>query len=416
MVERPSIPSICCILGLGYIGLPTAAVLAGAGHRVIGVDVNAEVVATVNQGQIHIVEPDLDQAVAKAVASGALTAQLAPQPADVFLIAVPTPFRSGADGIPQPNIDYVLAAARAIAPVLRPGNLVLLESTSPVGTTQQVAAVLAQESGIAPQQIHLAYCPERVLPGRILQELISNDRVIGGLTPAAADAGKAFYATFCRGALLTTTAATAELVKLTENSFRDVNIAFANELSLVCDRLAINVRELIRLANHHPRVNVLQPGCGVGGHCIAVDPWFIAAAAPDCTPLIQTARRVNDGKSRWVIEQVQARASALADQLGRPARIGCLGLAFKPDVDDLRESPALHITTELLVAGLEVLACEPNLADHPTIKLQPLEQVLLQADLLVLLVAHTPFRGLDLAGRQVFDLCGVSEAPGPARS
>jgi UDP-N-acetyl-D-mannosaminuronic acid dehydrogenase len=248
-----------------------------------------------------------------------------------------------------------------------------------------------------------------VLPGRILQELISNDRVIGGLTPASAEAGKAFYAAFCQGELLTTTARTADLVKLTENSFRDVNIAFANELSLVCDRLDIHVRELIRLANHHPRVNVLQPGCGVGGHCLAVDPWFIAAEAPACTPLIQTARRVNDSKSRWVIEQVQARAASLADRLGRPARIGCLGLAFKPDVDDLRESPALHITTELLVAGLDVLACEPNLHDHPTIKLHTLDQVLADADLLVFLVAHSPFRNLDLTGRPMFDLCGVTE-------
>jgi UDP-N-acetyl-D-mannosaminuronic acid dehydrogenase len=399
----------CCIIGLGYIGLPTAAVLARAGHCVTGVDVNAQVVATVNQGQIHILEPDLDQAVADAVASGALRAMLTPAPADVFLIAVPTPFRSGTDGIPQPNIDYVLAAARAIAPVLRPGNLVLLESTSPVGTTEQVAQVIGQLSGLDTEQLHIAYCPERVLPGRILQELISNDRVIGGLTRAAAEAGKLFYSTFCKGELLTTTSRTAELVKLTENSFRDVNIAFANELSLVCDRLGIHVLELIRLANHHPRVNVLQPGCGVGGHCIAVDPWFIAAEAPDCTPLIQTARRVNDGKSRWVIDQVQARAAALAAQLGRPARIGCLGLAFKPDVDDLRESPALHITTELLVAGLEVLACEPNLHDHPTIKIHTLDQVLADADLLVFLVAHTPFRKLDLTGRIVFDLCGVSE-------
>jgi UDP-N-acetyl-D-mannosaminuronic acid dehydrogenase len=399
----------CCILGLGYIGLPTAAVLARAGHRVIGVDVNAQVVATVNQGQIHIVEPDLDQSVAAAVVCGALSAQLTPAPADVFLIAVPTPFRSGVDGIPQPNIDYVLAAARAIAPLLQPGNLVLLESTSPVGTTEQVAQVIGELSGLNSDQLHIAYCPERVLPGRILQELISNDRVIGGLTPAAAEAGKAFYASFCQGELLTTTARTAELVKLTENSFRDVNIAFANELSLVCDRLGINVRELIRLANHHPRVNVLQPGCGVGGHCIAVDPWFIAAEAPDSTPLIQTARRVNDGKSRWVIEQVQARAAALEGHLGRPARIGCLGLAFKPDVDDLRESPALHITTELLVTGLEVLACEPNLHDHPTIKIHTLEQVLAEADLLVFLVAHTPFRSLALTGRTVFDLCGVTE-------
>ena len=410
--EHKRLTSTCCIIGLGYIGLPTAAVLARAGHRVIGVDVNAQVVATVNQGQIHIVEPDLDQAVAEAVASGALSAQLTPAPADVFLIAVPTPFRSGPNGIPLPNIDYVLAAARAIAPLLRPGNLVLLESTSPVGTTEQVAAAISEVSGLNSDQLHIAYCPERVLPGRILTELISNDRVIGGLTPAAAEAGKAFYASFCQGQLLTTTARTAELVKLTENSNRDVNIAFANELSLVCDRLGINVRELIRLANHHPRVNVLQPGCGVGGHCIAVDPWFIAAAAPDITPLIQTARRVNDGKSRWVIKQVQARAAALEDKIGRPARIGCLGLAFKPNVDDLRESPALQITTELVVAGLDVLACEPNLIDHPTIKLNSLEQLLADADLLVFLVAHTPFKGLDLAGRAVFDLGGVTEHDG----
>ena len=399
----------CCVIGLGYIGLPTAAVLAKAGHRVIGVDVNAQVVATVNEGRIHIVEPDLAQVVAESVASGALSAHVTPAPADVFLIAVPTPFRSGPDGIPQPNVDYVLAAARAIAPVLRPGNLVLLESTSPVGTTDQLAEVIAEACGLTSEQLHIAYCPERVLPGRILQELIRNDRVIGGLTPAAAQSGLDFYASFCHGALLATTARTAELVKLTENSFRDVNIAFANELSLVCEHLDINVRELIRLANHHPRVNLLQPGCGVGGHCIAVDPWFIAAAAPHCTPLIQAARRVNDGKSRWVIEQVQARAADLADQLGRPARIGCLGLAFKPDVDDLRESPALHITTELMVAGLDVRACEPNLSDHSTIKLHALEHVLAEADLLVFLVAHTSFKGLKLSGRAVFDLCGVTE-------
>ena len=278
-----------------------------------------------------------------------------------------------------------------------------------MSTTEKVAKVIAELSGLSSDQLHIAYCPERVLPGRILQELVSNDRVIGGLTPPAAEAARVFYASFCQGELLTTTARTAELVKLTENSFRDVNIAFANELSLVCDHLSINVRELIRLANHHPRVNVLQPGCGVGGHCIAVDPWFTAAEAPDCTPLIQTARHVNDGKP-LVIEQVKARASALEDQLGRPARIGCFGLAFKPDVDDLRESPALHITSELMLAGLEVLACEPNLSYHPTIKLNPIEHVLADADLLVFLVSHTPFRTLNLAGLNVFDLCGVTQS------
>ena len=303
----------------------------------------------------------------------------------------------------------MLAAARAIAPVLRPGNLVLLESTSPVGTTDEVAQVIAELSGPNTDLLLVAYCPERVLPGRILQELISNDRVIGGLPPSAAEAGKVFYDSFCQGELLNTTARTAELVKLTENSFRDVNIAFANELSLGCDRLGIYVRELIRLANHHPRVNVLQAGCGVGGHCIAVDPWFIAAEAPDSTPLIQTARRANDGKSPWVIELAYARASALEEDLGRPAIIGRLGLAFKPDVDDLCESPALHITTELLVTGLEVIACEPNLHYQPTIKLHRLEQVLAEADLLVFLVAYSPFKGLDLSGRAVFDLCGVTE-------
>ena len=401
--------STCCVVGLGYIGLPTAAVLARSGHHVIGVDVNPQVVDTVNDGRIHIVEPDLDQVVADSVASGLLSAQLTPVPADVFLIAVPTPFKSDSGGIPQPNIDYVIAAARAIAPVLRHGNLVLLESTSPIGTTEQVASVIYEECGLSQSHLHIAYCPERVLPGRILQELISNDRVIGGLTPASAQAGRVFYSSFCQGELLTTAARTAELVKLTENSFRDVNIAFANEISLVCAHLEINERELIRLANHHPRVNVLQPGCGVGGHCIAVDPWFIAAAAPHCTPLIQSARRVNDGKSQWVIQQVQLRAASLELQLGRPARIGCLGLAFKPDVDDLRESPALEITTELLLVGLDVLVCEPNLKEHSTIKLYSLEHVLTDADLLVFLVAHSPFKGLDLVDCEVFDLCGVTE-------
>ena len=331
--------STCSVFGLGYIGLPTAALLACSGHRVIGVDVNPQVVSTVNKGRIHIVEPDLDQAVADSVASGSLSAQLMPVSADVFLIAVPTPFHTGIDGIPSPILTMCWPLRGAIASVVRPGNLVLLESTSPVGTTEQVAELIFEISGLNATDLHIAYCPERVLPGRILQELVSNERVIGGLTEEAGQAGKAFYSSFCQGQLLSTTCRTAELVKLTENSFRDVNIAFANELSLVCEHLDINVRELIRLANHHPRVQVLQPGCGVGGHCIAVDPWFIAAAAPHCTPLIQSARHVNDGKSRWVIEEVLVRAANLADELGRPARIGCLGLAFKPDVDDLRESP-----------------------------------------------------------------------------
>ena len=399
----------CCVFGLGYIGLPTACVLSASGINVIGVDINEDVVETINSGLIHIVEPGLDVAVQDAVSSGRLTAQLAPAIADTFLIAVPTPFVSSDDSIPSPNINYVLDVAVAISKVIKPGDLVLLESTSPVGTSEKVASTISEISGLAINQFYFAYCPERVLPGRILHELIVNDRVIGGLSPESAEVGKNFYSQFCTGNLLSTDARTAELVKLTENSFRDVNIAFANELSLVCNQLNVNVRNLIRLANHHPRVDILQPGCGVGGHCIAVDPWFIAAAAPNCTPLIQTARQVNDGKSRWVVDQVLSRSAELENSLDRSVRIGCLGLAFKPDVDDLRESPALHITTELLVAGLEVLACEPNLHEHPTIKLHSLEQVLADADLLVFLVAHTPFRNLDLNDRNVFDLCGVTD-------
>ncbi len=401
--------STCCILGLGYIGLPMAALLASAGHRVIGVDVNERVVQTVNRGGIPIAEPDLEQAVATAVASGALRAELTPAPADVFVIAVPTPFHLGSNSLPLPNIDHVLAAAKAIAPVFRAGNLLLLESTSPIGTTEQLAPIIAEGSGLDMNQIAIAYCPERVLPGRILSELISNDRVIGGLMSSAAEAAQSFYATFCQGELHITTARMAELVKLSENAFRDVNIAFANELSMVCDQLGINVRELIRLANHHPRVQVLQPGCGVGGHCIAVDPWFIAAAAPAHTPLIQTARRVNDSKSTWVIQKVQKQAEVLQQRLERTPIIGCLGLSFKPDVDDLRESPALHITTHLLMAGLDIMACEPNLREHPTLRLRTLDQVLEAADLLVFLVNHSAFHGLDLAGREVLDICGACE-------
>lgn len=399
----------CCIIGLGYIGLPTASLLASSGYKVIGVDIKSEVVESVNNGRIHLYEPDLEQLVHDVVLAGLLSASSSVSPADIFIVTVPTPFSRTLGEIPQPMMEHVLNAATAIAGVIRPGNLVLLESTSPVGTTQKVFNLLIEISGLDKNQIKIAYCPERVLPGKILSELRSNDRVIGGLTPVAAEEAKTFYSTFCSGQLHVTDARTAELVKLTENASRDVSIAFANEMSLICEHLDVNVRELIRLSNYHPRVNILQPGCGVGGHCIAVDPWFIAAAAPKFSPLIQVARAVNDGKSRWVIDQVQARASALRDQLGRPVRIGCLGLSFKPDVDDLRESPALAITTELLLMGLDVLVCEPNLLDHPTIRLHSLNYILTHADLLVFLVAHSPFKNLSLNGTSVFDVCGVTE-------
>lgn len=390
--------------------MPTAAVLARAGHKVIGVDVNPDVVSSLRGGRVHIAEPDLDEAVSYAVSSGLLTFQSVPSVADVYLIAVPTPFIITDDEIPKPNLDYVFSAARSIAPLIKPGNLVLLESTSPVGTTELFSRILFEVSGFDSSSIHIAYCPERVLPGKILHELTRNDRVIGGVTSESALVAKSFYSSFCTGALLKTTAATAELVKLTENSYRDTNIAFANELSLVCDRFGINVRELIRLANHHPRVNILQPGCGVGGHCIAVDPWFIADAAPDCTQLIQAARRVNDGKTDWVLSKVIDYANSLRLHLGRPVRIVCMGLAFKPDVDDLRESPALKVASELLLAGLDVYACEPNIIDHPVIRVTSLENALQLGDLFVFLVSHSNFKSLSLPHRHVLDFCGVTDS------
>lgn len=399
----------CCILGLGYIGLPTAAVLAKAGHRVIGVDINPKVISTVNKGDIHIVEPNLAQVVANTVKEGLLSAQLHPSQADVFIIAVPTPFKKHTSIIPKPNVEFVMNAARAIAEVIKPGNLILLESTSPVGTTKKMAEVIYKVSGINKNSIKIAYCPERVLPGKILYELIHNDRVIGGIDSDSTIAGEEFYSTFCKGKILKTDASTAELVKLTENAYRDVNIAFANELSLICNHLEIEVRELIELANHHPRVNILQPGCGVGGHCIAVDPWFIASEVPSLTPLIQAARKVNDEKSSWVVEEVLARVDDLKKKLDRKPLVACLGLSYKPDIDDLRESPALQITTELIRKGLDVLTCEPNLTIHPTIKLSSLEEVIKNADLLVFLVAHTAFKNINLTNRDFIDLCGISQ-------
>lgn len=397
-----------CVIGLGYIGLPSAALLASNGYLVHGVDIDSQVVDSINNGKTHIVEPGLDVLVSDVVSRGLLSAHLSPLPADVYIITVPTPFRQNSADIPQPNLDYVREAVESILPYLVQGNLVLLESTSPVGTTRMIAELIYSSTSYNSDNLHIAYCPERVIPGKTLTELVTNDRVIGGYTQLASQKGCIFYESFCEGDLFPTSSVNAELVKLVENSFRDVNIAFANEVSLVCDSLSVDVFELIRLANRHPRVNILKPGCGVGGHCIAVDPWFIASSFPDSTPLIQAARRVNDYKSTWVVEQIKSRALEFEAQSGRPAVVGCLGLAFKPDVDDLRESPALHITTELLVGGLLVLACEPNLLHHHTIKLHSLDDVLSGADLLVFLVSHSSFKGLDLSGRNVFDLCGVT--------
>lgn len=405
------------IIGLGYIGLPTAAVLASRGVHVIGVDVNTHAVDTVNSGRVHIVEPDLDALVSDVVRQGLLRATTRPEAADAFVIAVPTPFRDEH----VPDLSYVEAAAKAIAPVLQAGNLVILESTSPVGATEQLAAWLAearpdltfpQNSGEA-AQIQVAYCPERVLPGKVLSELVENDRVVGGVTPACARRAADLYRVFVKGECLITNARTAEMCKLTENSFRDVNIAFANELSLICDELDINVWELIRLANHHPRVSILQPGPGVGGHCIAVDPWFIVHSSPQRARLIRTAREVNDSKPHFVAGRITEAAAA------HPAPvIACLGLAFKPDIDDLRESPAVEIVHMLATHGAgRLLVVEPHVDQLPpalrglqNVELTSAHSAIEQAQVVAMLVNHRAFYGItkaQLQGKRVIDTRGV---------
>ncbi|CAY72489.1 UDP-N-acetyl-D-mannosaminuronic acid dehydrogenase [Erwinia pyrifoliae DSM 12163] len=398
------------VIGLGYIGLPTAAAFASCQRQVMGIDINAHAVATINRGEVHFTEPDLDRVVKTAVEGGFLRAATQPQPADAFLIAVPTPFR----GNHQPDMTYVQAAAESVATVLKKGDLVILESTSPVGSTEQMAQWLAaarpdltfpQQAGEA-ADIQVAYCPERVLPGRVMAELCKNDRVIGGMTATCSQRASDLYKLFVEGECVVTNSRTAEMCKLTENSFRDVNIAFANELSLICTQQGINVWELIRLANRHPRVNILQPGPGVGGHCIAVDPWFIVAQNPELARLIRTAREVNDGKPHWVLEQVQKQVADCLMASNRRAselKIACLGLAFKPDIDDLRESPAVQVTS-MIAAWHQgtTLVVEPNVQQLPAslqekVTLVTLDEALQQADVLVMLVDHRQFKAIDPA-------------------
>lgn len=398
-----------CVVGLGYIGLPTAALLASSGYHVVGVDLSQHAVDTINQGRIHIVEPDLDAFVRSAVSAKRLQAYTTPQSGDIYMICVPTPFHEDA-GIPRPNIDYVLAATRSVAPFVKSGDMVILESTSPVGTTEAMARVLS-EAGADTAGLHIAYCPERVLPGRIMTELVENDRVVGGLTPEATEAVTAFYRTFVRGEVLETDAKTAEMCKLTENSFRDVNIAFANELSMVCEREGIDVWNLIRLANHHPRVKILQPGTGVGGHCIAVDPWFIVSRNPETAKLIRTAREVNNGKTDWVIDRIKIAAADAGNRLKRKPRVVCLGLAFKPDIDDLRESPAMHVVDALRGAGYDVCAVEPNIEGHEAVELVSIDDALRTADVIAVLVRHHAFLSTDVRPRLIeanaLDFCGA---------
>ncbi|WOO31927.1 UDP-N-acetyl-D-mannosamine dehydrogenase [Diaphorobacter limosus] len=395
------------VMGLGYIGLPTASMLATKGHQVLGVDVNAQAVDIINSGRIHIVEPDLDILVKSAVNSGNLKASLTPEEGDTFILAVPTPFKE-VDGNPKaPDLAYIETATRAIAPFLREDNLIILESTSPVGTTERVQEIIVAMRPELAGKIHTAHCPERVLPGQILRELVDNDRIIGGTTKAAVAKAKALYKTFCNGAILETDSRTAEMSKLVENSFRDVNIAFANELSVICDHLGINVWEAIALANRHPRVNILQPGPGVGGHCIAVDPWFIVASAPAQSRLIRTAREVNDAKPDWVIAKVKAKAARFHEPV-----IGCLGLSFKANIDDLRESPSMDIVHHLHQSGIgKIMACDPNVRkEKAPFALYDLKTVIKEADILLLLVDHEEFKDIDpqvIKDKVVIDTKGV---------
>lgn len=395
------------VIGLGYIGLPTASMLATKGHRVLGVDVNEEVVNTINSGKVHIVEPDLDILVRSAVNSGNLKASSTPAEADVFIIAVPTPFKLNGQNSKTPDLSYVEKATESIVPFLKEGDLVILESTSPVGTTERVyQTIIRQRPGLS-GKVHMAHCPERVLPGHIIRELVDNDRIIGGIDQASTDKAKELYETFCNGNIYSTDSRTAELAKLVENSYRDVNIAFANELSIICGKLNINVWELIDLANRHPRVNILQPGPGVGGHCIAVDPWFIVDAASAEANLIRTAREVNDSKPDWVIARIKAKAERFKSPV-----IGCLGLSFKAGIDDLRESPALEIARHLTKNKVgRIMVCEPNLnGSFKEFSNHDLRSVLMESDILVLLVDHKEFKNIDrelLKDKIVIDTRGI---------
>ena len=399
-----------CVVGLGYIGLPTAMLIANSGFKVYGMDPVERVVETVNRGEIHIVEPGLAAYVKKAVSSGNLHADVKLHEADVFILAVPTPFK----GDKEPDLSFVELATREIASYVKEGNLIILESTSPVGTTEKVRDWLYDERmDLIEKSVYFAHCPERVLPGKIVEELPHNDRIIGGIDEESTKKTIEFYSRFVTGALLPTDARTAEMAKLTENSFRDVNIAFANELSIICDKLGIDVWELIRLANRHPRVNILQPGPGVGGHCIAVDPWFIVDSAPGDARLIRVAREVNDSKPHVVMEKVYE-----AVRTTENPKVACLGLAFKPDIDDLRESPSLQIAEELAAGTLdELLVVEPNirtlpvcLADKKNVRLVSVEEAMRDANIILLLVDHKEFKAMDqglLNGKNIIDTRGI---------
>lgn len=396
------------MIGLGYIGLPTAALIAEAGTRVLGIDINPNVVETINKGEIHIVEPSLGASVKTAVDKGYLKASLKPQIANTYLIVVPTPFKAKN----EPDISFVQSATENIIPLLKEGDLYIIESTSPVGTTQKMVDIIYQHRPELKDKLHIAYCPERVLPGNVMYELVHNDRVIGGIDEASTDKAVEFYTKYVKGQLHKTNARTAEMCKLVENSSRDVQIAFANELSLICDKADINVWELINLANKHPRVNILQPGCGVGGHCIAVDPYFIVSDYPMESKIIGTAREVNNYKSFWCAEKVQNSKLQFELKHGRKPKIALMGLAFKPNIDDLRESPAKYITQRVLqnANNEEYYIVEPNIEVHNVFKITDYKEAYEKADIVVYLVAHNEFKELRVdTNKIILDFCGINK-------
>jgi UDP-N-acetyl-D-mannosaminuronic acid dehydrogenase len=392
-------------IGLGYIGLPTSALIAQNNIQVCGVDVNPNVVETINKGEIHIVEPDLDKAVASSVKDKFLKAYTEPQEAEVYLVVVPTPFK----GNHEPDISYVEAATNGIIPLLKEDDLYIIESTSPVGTTEKMAKLIYSQRPELKGRLHMAYCPERVLPGNVMHELVHNDRVIGGVDEQSTQKAIDFYRLFVKGELHATNARTAEMCKLTENSSRDVQIAFANELSLICDKAEIDVWELIKLANKHPRVNILQPGCGVGGHCIAVDPYFITSDFPMESQIIGKAREINNYKSFWCAEQVKKAKHDFKLKHGRTPSIALMGLAFKPNIDDLRESPAKYIAQKIMQEAHdeEYFIVEPNIKDHQVFKITPYQEAVKKADIIAFLVAHKEFKNLDLGEKIILDFCGI---------
>lgn len=403
-MEHPEV----VIIGLGYIGLPTAALIASNNVKVHGVDINPKVVETINRGEIHIVEPDLDIAVASAVKNGYLKAAIIPVEANTYIVVVPTPFK----GRNEPDISFVAAATKAIIPLLKDGDLYIIESTSPSGTTEKMMDLIYSLRPELTNKVHIAYCPERVLPGNVIHELVHNDRVIGGVNKASTQKAIAFYDKYVKGELHATNAKTAEMCKLVENSSRDVQIAFANELSLICDKAGINVWELITLANKHPRVNILQPGCGVGGHCIAVDPYFIVSDYPMESKIIGTAREVNNYKSFWCAEKIQTEKLKFELEYGRKPKVAIMGLAFKPNIDDLRESPAKYIAQKVLQndSNGDYFIVEPNIKDHNVFKLTNYKVAIEQSDIIAFLVAHDEFKDLDIKeDKLVLNFCGITK-------